>query len=200
MEIIPLITLKKRSALGYPKSFLKDIIKEIKEDEKIYFLDLDGIEKDKPNFCTYQRISSSCDMWVDFGPKDLGDVVDAVMAGANAITLRKSHWINIELSDIRDITENKIFTNIDFNNKDKYNFVDTDKQKLDGLVNFYSREEIESSFQNCDYFKTTVKKKPTFTYESNLKNITYWKGFGIKGLIVDFDKLEEFKKWNLKKK
>lgn len=200
MEIIPLITLKKRRILGYPKSFLKDILKEIKEDEKLYILDLDGIEKDKPNFCTYQRMSSSCDMWVDFCPKNLGDVVDAVMAGANAITLRKSIWSNIKLSDIKDITENKIFTKIDFENKGKYDFTDTDKQQLDGLVNFYSKEEIESSFQNCDYFKTTAKIKPTFTYESNLKNISYWKGFGVKGLIVDFDKLEEFKKWNLKRK
>jgi len=193
MEIVPLIKLKKRKILGYPKSFLKDILKEINEDEKIYILDLDGIEKDKPNFCTFQSLSDSYDLWVDFGPRNLGDVVDAVLAGANTITLRKSLWPNVELSDIKDITENEIFLNIDIGFKGKYDFKDMYKQQLDGFVNFYSREEIESSFQNSDYFKTIAKRKNTYIYELDLKNISFWKGFGIKGVLVDFEKFKEFK-------
>ena len=193
MEIIPLIKLKKRKILDYPKSYLKDISKEIDENEKIYILDFDGIDMNKPNLCTVQRLSSSYELWIDFGPKNLGDIVDAIMTGATAITLRKLLWPDIELSDIKDITENKIFTNIDFEYKGRYDFKDIYKEQIDGFVNFYSREEIESSFQNSDYFKTISKKKNIFTYESNLKNITYWKSFGIKGIIVDFDKYKEFK-------
>jgi len=200
MEIVPLIKLKKRKILGYPASFLKDILKEINEDEKIYILDLDGIEKDKPNFCTFQSLSDSYDLWVDFGPRNLGDVVDAVLAGANTITLRKSLWLNFELSDIKDITENEIFLNIDIGLKGKYDFKEMHKQQLDGFVNFYSKEEIKSNFQNCDYFKTIAKRKIVYIYELNLKNISFWKEFGIKGILVDFNKFKEFKKWNLKKK
>ena len=81
MELIPLIKLKKRKVIGFNKSDLKDILKDIKDDEKIYILDFDGIERDKPNFCTFQRISGSYELWVDFGPRNLGDVVDAVMYG-----------------------------------------------------------------------------------------------------------------------
>ncbi len=193
MEIIPLIKLKKRKILGHPESFLKDVLKEINENEKIYILDLDGIEKDKPNFCTFQRLSSSYDLWVDFGPRNLGDVVDAVMAGANTITLRKPLWSNIEISDIKDITENKIFTNVDFEYKGKYDFKDVHKQQIDGFVNFYTREKIESSFQDSDYLKTISMKKKIYTYESDLRNISYWKGFAIKGVLVDFDKIKEFR-------
>jgi hypothetical protein len=193
MEIIPLIKLKKRKILDYPKTFLKDIKDQIDQDEKVYILDFDGIDKNKPNLCTIQRFSSSFDLWVDFGPKNLGDVVDAVMAGATAITLRKPLWPNVELSDIKDITENKIFTNIDFEYKGKYDFKDMNRGQLDGFVNFYSKKDIESSFQNSDYFKTITKKKNIFTYESNSKNISYWKEFGIKGILVDFEKRKEFR-------
>ena len=193
MEIIPLIKLKKRKILDYPKSFLKDISNEIDENEKVYILDFDGIDKDKPNFCTVQRMASSYDLWFDFSPKNLGDVVDAVMAGAKAITLRKTQWPDIKISDIKDITDNEIYTNIDFDYKAKNGFIDMKIDQLDGFVNFYSRKEIESSFHNSDYFKIICKKNSIFTYESNLKNLSFWKGFGIKGILVDFDKYKEFK-------
>jgi len=193
MEIIPLIKLKKRKILDYPKSFLNDITNEIDDNEKVYILDFDGIDRNKPNLCTVQRLASSFDLWIDFGPKNLGDIVDAVMTGATTITLRKTLWPESELSDIKDITENKIFTNIDFEYKGKFDFKDIYKENLDGFVNFYTREEIESSFQNSDYFKTISNKKDIFTYESNLKNISYWKGYAVKGIFVDFDKYKEFK-------
>jgi hypothetical protein len=193
MEIIPLIKLKKRKILDYPKSFLKDISNEIDENEKVYILDFDGIDKDKPNFCTVQRMASSYDLWFDFCPKNLGDLVDAIMAGAKTITLRKSQWPNIKISDIKEITDNEIYTNVDFDYKGKNGFIDIKIDQLDGLVNFNSRREIESSFQNSDFFKTISKKNKIFTYESNIKNLAYWKGFGVKGILVDFDKYKEFK-------
>jgi len=193
MEIIPLIKLKKRKILDYQKSSLKEALKEIHENEKIYILDLDGIEKDKPNLCTFQRLSGSYDLWVDFGPKNIGDIVDAVMAGTTAITLREYLGSKIEISDIKDITENKIFTNIDFEYQSKYDFRDAHIQLSDGLVTFNTRELIESSFKNSDFFKTISMKKNIYIYDSELKNSAYWKRFGIKGLLVDFDKIKEFK-------
>ena len=193
MELIPLIKLKKRKVIGFNKSDLKDILKDIKDDEKIYILDFDGIERDKPNFCTFQRISGSYELWVDFGPRNLGDVVDAVMAGASSITLRKPLWSNIEASDIKDITENKIFTNIDLAYRGKYDFKEMYKPQIDGFVNFNTREEIDSSFQNSDYFKTLCMKKKIYTYETNIKNISYWKGYRISGVLIDIDKFKEFK-------
>jgi len=200
MEIIPLIKLKKQKVQGYPISFLKELLKNLEENEKIYILDLDGIEKDKPNLCTFQRLSGSYDLWVDFGPKNLGDIVDAVMAGANAITLRKLLWSNIEILDIKNITENEIFTNIDLNFQSDYDLKNINILLSDGFVNFNTRETIESNFKNSDYLKTISMKKKIYTYESDFKNISYWKGFDVKGILVDFDKINEVKKWNQKVK
>ncbi|KYK29779.1 hypothetical protein AYK20_00150 [Thermoplasmatales archaeon SG8-52-1] len=193
MENIPLIKLKKRKVLGHNNSSFKNILEKFNENEKIYILDFDGIEKNKPNLCTFQRLSHSYNLWVDFAPRNLGDVVDAVMAGATAITLRKPHWPNIEITDIKDITENEIYTNIDFEYKGKYDFREAYKHQIDGFVNFYTKEKIESNFQDSDYLKTIGMKNKIYTYESDIKNISYWKGFNIKGVLVDFDKIKEFK-------
>jgi uncharacterized protein related to proFAR isomerase len=193
MEIIPLIKLKKRKILGHFNSSPKEILKEIDENEKIYILDLDGIEKDKPNLCTFQKLSDSYDLWVDFGPRNIGDIVDAVMTGTTAMTLRMPLWSKIEISEIRNITENKIFTGIDFESQDKYDFGDLYIQLSDGLVTFNSRELIESSFKNSDFLKTIGMKQKIYTYESDFKNSYYWKRFGVNGLLVDLDKIKEFK-------
>ena len=68
---------------------LKDFLKLTEDKKKIYIFDMDGLEKDKPNLCTYQRLSSFVELWVDNGPRNIGDVVDSTMAGATDITLRK---------------------------------------------------------------------------------------------------------------
>ena len=189
MEIVPLIYVKNRKIhvekTSSPVS-LDGFLKQVDEEMKIYILDLDGIEKDKPNLCTYQRLSSSCDLWVDFGPRNLGDIVDATMAGATNITLRKNLWPQLFISDIKEITENKIYANIDF--AEDLSFYDAD-----GLVNFNSREEIERNFKYCDFFKRMTTKSKTYSYETDLKNRTYWERFSIEGLLVDINKLKEFK-------
>ena len=189
MDLIPLIRMKNRNIYPgqsqNPLSF-EEFLKKIDEDTKIYILDLDGIEKDKPNLCTYQRLSSSHNLWVDNGPRNLGDIVDAVTAGATDITLRINLCQKLNISDIKEISEDKIYTNIDFT--EDLSFFDTD-----GLVNFNTREEIETNFKYGEFFKKMILKSKIYSYESDLDNISYWKHFGIEGLLVDLNKLKEFK-------
>ena len=109
MEIIPLLTMKKRNIQN--KNY-KEILEKIGDDQLIYIYDLDGIEKDKPNLCTFQKLSKTHLLWIDSGPRDLGDVVDSFMSGVEAVTLRDDLWKNIFLENIREITENKIYSNI----------------------------------------------------------------------------------------
>jgi len=189
MDLIPLIYMKKREIYVEKTQSpitLKEFLKQVEGEKKIYIFDLDGIEKDKPNLCTYQRLSSSYDLWVDFGPRNLGDVVDATMAGATDITLRKNLCPQLYLSEIKEITENKIYENIDF--AEGLSFGDAD-----GLVNFNSREEIERDFKHSDFFKRMSLKNKIYSYETDLENRTYWERFGVEGLLVDINKLKELK-------
>jgi len=189
MDLIPLIYMKKRK-IHVEKTqspiTLKEFLKQVEGEKKIYIFDLDGIEKDKPNLCTYQRLSGSYELWVDNGPRNLRDIIDATMAGGTDITLRKNLCPQLYVSEIKEITENKIYENIDF--VEELSFGDAD-----GLVNFNSREEIERNFKHSDFLKRRGVKNKIYSYETDLKNRTYWVRFGVEGLLVDLNKLKEFK-------
>lgn len=188
MEVIPLIYIKNRNIyLEKDGSFisLKDFLQVAKENKRIYILDLDGIEKDKPNLCTFQKLSSFFELWVDFGPRDLGDFVDATMTGVTDLTLRKKLCPQLNITDIKELIENKIYSNFDFSEEISY-------ENLDGIVNFNSREEIESNYKYGSYLKNIGQNKIIYTYESELKNHAYWNNINLEGFLVNFNKIKEF--------
>ena len=189
MKFIPLIYMKDRKI--YPGKTsdpipIIDLLKQAEKIKKIYILDLDGIERDKPNLCTYQRLAGQIDFWVDSGPRDKGDIVDATMSGATDITLRKKLCPNLQVSEIKEISENKIYEKIDFTEEIPFS-------NIDGFVNFNRKEEIEDSFEFSDKLKRKSANNIIYSYENELKNLNYWKHFNVEGLLVDFNKLKEFK-------
>jgi uncharacterized protein related to proFAR isomerase len=191
MEIIPLITLKKRKIMEDTSS--GDVLKKIKDDSILYILDLDGIEKDNPNLCTFQRLSPLYELWVDFGPRDLGDVVDAFMAGATTITIRNRLCPQLSVSHIREISENKVYANIDLENINMLNIDDLFFYDSDGLVNLNNKAIIDQEFRYSDYLNNLKRKNKLYSYDSNPENLSFWKQYGTEGLLVNINKIEEFK-------
>lgn len=192
MEIIPIITLKNYNITN-PLISLENISQYVKEEEKIYILDLNGIEKDKPNLCIFQKLSSSYQLWVDCGPRNFGDIVDIFTTGATSVTIRKALFHSINISDIRDVSENKVYLNLDFQNFEKHANDDLLTEKYDGIVNFNTKEEIEQNFSLHEYIKKIVKQNKIYFYENDYKNYVFWERLGATGLLVDIDKLKEFK-------
>jgi len=189
MELIPLIHIKSRKIFPGKNDKIisfNELLDQITGEKKIYIFDFDGIEKDKPNLCTFQRLAGQIDFWVDSGPRDQGDVVDATLSGATDITLRRKISPQIQVESIKEITENKIYESVDF--AQDFTF-----EKTDGFVNFYRRKEIENNFKFSEFLKNKSLTSSIYTYESDVKNIPYWKKLNVKGLLVDLDKLEEFK-------
>jgi len=202
MEIIPLITLEKRIITDTDqKTTETKEIKQLKEDEKIYILDKDGIKKDKPNLCLFQSISNTYSLWIDSRPVELGDVMDSFMTGATTITIRKNLWSKIELEKIREITENEIFLEIDLKDIDDNNDKIDILEKADGIVIFNEKNMIESDVKYANFLRTISEKKKIYVYEKNKENMFYWANKGITGLLVDINNFEEFKKkWQLMQK
>ena len=189
MELIPLIHIKNRKIYLEKNSehvSLEDFLELKNENKRVYILDLDGIEKNKPNLCTFQRLSSFYELWVDFGPRNLGDFVDATMTGATDLTLRKKLCFKVNIIDIKELIENKIYINVDFSEEPYY-------ENLDGIVNFNSRDELESKYEFVSYLKKLGQNKKIYTYESDLANRSYWKNISVEGFLVDFNKIKEFK-------
>jgi len=199
MEIIPLVYIKDRKprleGKKYP-SILAEVLEQLDEGSSIYFLDADGIEKDKPNLCTYQRLPSRQNMWIDAGPRVLGDVVDVVMAGATTIIVRQNLWPKLDIERIKELTENEIYIGIDLKTQAK----DLNNVRLpsgiDGVVLLNNREEIEKEFKTADFARELIRrldKHKLYVYESNPENVYYWEKRGAVGLLVDINKIEGFK-------
>ena len=193
MEIIPLIHFRKRNILRQDSSKYKidGFLKNEDLPEKIYLLDHEGIEKNKPNLCTYQKLSKTIEIWVDTGPSDLGDVVDMVMAGATDITLRRQIWPNINLEKIREITESNLYLELSLKRQDKYNTKHPLLDDTDGLVILDNVKEKNTS---TELVKKLGRKYKIYIYETDQRNIDHWEELGVYGLIVNLDDLGEFKK------
>jgi len=189
MEIIPLIYVKNRKIYtekeGKPVS-LDEVLEQMDEEDSIYFLDIDGIEKNKPNLCTYQRITEKQDIWVDAGPRVLGDVVDLIMAGANRITIRNNLFPMEEIPNIKEVTENMIYTVVELRNEKERMFSFSPLPGVDGLVFFSDKKQIEMDFKTGELFRTLCNKYKVYAAEADRKNSSYWEKMGATGILLDF--------------
>ena len=190
MKIIPLIHIKnKKIVKSNDENFtkIKDYLNKY-EDEHIYILDHDGINKNKPNLCLLQKLSKKHQLWVDQGPKVLGDLVDSIIAGANNITIRRNLLPLSDLTNIKDLIENKIFLNIDPHNIEKElsnKFID-----FDGYI-LFCNNNISKDFRYKEYLKNLVKNNEIFVYTTDKANLRYLNKFDFEGFLIDIEKIEE---------
>ncbi|MEF8848566.1 MAG: hypothetical protein V5A68_05475 [Candidatus Thermoplasmatota archaeon] len=191
MDFIPIITMKNRDIYDKPNGNKLDLEKIIQEDlknqERIYVLDLDGIKRNKPNLCLYQKISYLKKLIVDIGPREMGDIVDAVISGVENIVIRKERWKNFDISAIKKVTENNILQKIDL---DKPVYSD----QPDGYILMENRKKIEESLKYRNYVKKISSNKTVYAYEKNPDNIHYWDGLNIDSLIIDLKNKDRFTK------
>ncbi len=190
MEIIPKITLKKRKMIADNEEIItaEKLNNLVKKDDLIYFYDLDGINRDRPNLCLFQKVAKSNEMWIDSGPRVLGDVVDLVMAGAARITLRKKVWLNLDISSVKEITESKIFIGIDSLTNEINTFDISIFSEVDGYVYFGNKSDFERDFKLSIKLKNLCKNTRLYVCENSEKNIPYWENMGITGILMDIKK------------
>jgi uncharacterized protein related to proFAR isomerase len=194
MKYIPLINLKKRKIIDSKskKNVSLSTILDNFKDKYIYILDHDGISRNKPNLCLYQKLSKNHKIWIDAGPQLIGDVVDIIIAGATVITIRKDLWREIYISDIKEYIETKIYTKLQIKNSKSHDFSSIITSDIDGLVILNKREDIEKDFKLEQYIKNICKKQEIYVYESNKNNVNYWNKLGVIGLLIDINKFEDF--------
>jgi len=171
-----------------------EILEHVDKDVNIYVLDTDGIEKDKPNLCLYRKLSKSHALWIDTGPRVLGDIVDVIMAGATNITIRNKLWQGPDVSCIKEITENKIYEGVDLKNQVQNNKEIGTLYDVDGWVVLDGKNQVGRDFKYGSFLKNLCIKHEVYAYERDSKNINYLKNMGITGILVDISKIKEFMK------
>ncbi len=113
--MIPIIYIKKKKIVDDNGRILKvskeigEVIKSLgKEYGEVYLVDIDGLEKNKADLNLYGKLSHDS-LWIDAGPRFLGDLVDLFVAGASKVTIR---WKMMDMQTMREarrICEGKIF-------------------------------------------------------------------------------------------
>jgi uncharacterized protein related to proFAR isomerase len=195
MKIIPLINIKKRKIvkLNYKNFENINVLLENYKDEYLYILDHDGILKNRPNLCAFQKLSKNHELWVDTGPRVIGDIVDSVIAGASIITIRKE-LINLnESSNINEILENDIYLNTSYFQKSG----EDNKIELDFLLPFSDQNKDALNLGDSNFDLNSIKNNNAFVYLPSKDDIQKIKKFDVEGYIIDIENIEEFKKFGI---
>jgi len=197
MKIIPLIYFQKRKIYAEKDGDVlspKELLTYVDKDTEIYVFDKDGVERDKPNLCLYPKLSEHLKIWVDAGPRVLGDVVDEVMAGATNITVRMHLWPKVDITAIQDLTENEIYAYIDLKSQNRQDVGLPFFEGFAGLTVFATKNQIEMNFRSRGILRQFRTKNSFYAYESDPKHVPYWEKLGAEGLLVEISKIKEFEK------
>ena len=183
MEVIPVLYLSSK----FKKQGTSTIhIKEVMKKERfttLYVVDERGIRKNEPQYEFYQRFSALYDLWVDTGPRDIGDVVDDIFSGAKTIIIREGLWRGDSLASIRELTGHDIFLALHVNKMETM----LERQPLfddaDGFILFVT-EPTRMSFFDESEINRLIEKKPVYVFDS-VNNERQWRQKEVKGLLQD---------------
>ena len=192
MDYIPIIKIKNRKIVNCHNNEIKNIKNLLKkyQDIPIYILDSDGIKKNKPNLCLLQKLSKKYKLWIDQGPRSLGDIVDSIIAGTENITVRLNLIEYDDLINIKEIIENKIYINVEETNVNELS--SSNNLNLDGYTMFLN-EKLLSNFKIIEYIKNFVKKNSSYIYIKNKSELDLLNKYDFKGFLSDIEKIEELK-------
>lgn len=193
MENIPLLHIKKRKIVNNKNIEISNIeyLLEDFKDKRIYLFDHDGLNKNKPNLCLYQKFSKYHNLWIDSGFRFIGDLYDSIIAGADSITIRKELWIDTEIEKLKDVTECKIYNNI--NNTNLPNRSNKLFENIDGYVILGDISFLKNNFQNSEFIKNLSKKIDVYIYYDETIEFSFYKKLNLSGLIIDIEHIKEFK-------
>jgi len=106
MDHHPYLRLTKGKLTTHTTTYtIRTLTKRLTANQPLYLLDDDGITANRPNYNTYQRLSTHADLWIDAGPRSLDDAIDLIMAGATTLVIRPSLWPTLDTTDILAITD-----------------------------------------------------------------------------------------------
>jgi hypothetical protein len=193
MENIPLLHIKKRKIVNHKNIEICNIEKLLEDfkDKRIYLYDHDGLNKNKPNLCLYQKFSKYHNLWIDAGFRFIGDLYDSIIAGADSITIRKELWTDTEIEKLKDITECKIYNNI--NSTNLPNRSNKLFEKIDGCVILGDIYFLKNNFQISEFIKNLSKKIDVYIYYDETIEFSFYKKLNLSGLIIDIEHIKEFK-------
>ncbi len=215
MEFIPALSLMKSKPVivedGEYRPYIKDgseldlqdILNELTGYDALYFLDLDGIEFDRPQTEPIRKMSTRKKVWVDIGARNSKGITDAFIAGADravistkTISSKEGIKNSIDLSD-------KLILSIDY--KDK--IISPSKEIRDmgvkGITQFCLDEGIDvivfTDLSDNKFQRRYLQLLPSGDYDLFVGGISHKRADALshpnlKGLILDLKEAIRYQK------
>jgi uncharacterized protein related to proFAR isomerase len=96
-----------------PKDFVEELVKRF--GRTVYLLDIDGIERNRPQYSLIKDLSKEAELWVDAGSRTSEGLIDVIIAGAEKAVLSTKRMADIdEMIAAVDVSD-KVMLGIDFN-------------------------------------------------------------------------------------
>lgn len=96
---------------------LRGAFKELKDFDRIYLLDIDGIESDKPQTELIRKATATKNIWVDIGARHAEGITDAFIAGADKAVLSTKTLLSFEEIERSIELSDELILSIDYDGK-----------------------------------------------------------------------------------
>ena len=176
-------------ALALSSNDLRDLLDRL-HGSIIYVFDEDGIKKNHPNVSLYQRLTDIAELWVDAGPRTVGDIVDDVFSGAKRLVIRPDLWNEIDLQSVVDLTENELMASYHSSDIQKGIPHDMVFSQAHGIVLQFDERSLHLDFKMNSIIKQICKTKPTYVLDLRKQQSEKWNAFDVAGAFIPLDLME----------
>ena len=193
MDVVPVVHLKQQILFKKKESAAIRALLDEQSLSSVYLYDELGILKNHPQVDFYQKLSKVYELWVDAGPRDVGDIVDTVFAGAKKIVLRPSSWVEPDVKKIRELTDHQLFCHydIDVSHREENMMHHIPDYDFDGIIVFVHGDWKKRRFAKEEKIKNLAKKENAFVYMPDNKDQGFWESIGFNGMLVDIELFPE---------
>lgn len=116
MRLYPILHVERAIRRRDRDEFIDDALELADRwDGALYIVDRPGLERNKPNIEVYQEMTRSSSLWLDTGAVNEEDVMDAVIIGADRLTVRWDRIWRLEVMlDTIEMVEEGFFVGLPF--------------------------------------------------------------------------------------
>ncbi|MGB9636714.1 MAG: hypothetical protein ACPL1Y_05645 [Thermoplasmata archaeon] len=163
--------------------FFDKLSANIADIDTIYIVDMDGFDEGTPQLDLLSEISDMLSIWVEANSKNVDDVSDILVAGADIAVLNLKNLALDEIQKICEETQSVAFLIDDVN---------PEREKLDYLTKLAREEKCEVILRCAgeipSFLENYLKEIPVYLDGGGMADVDLrWKKINIAGTIKELD-------------
>lgn len=180
-----------------------DAIGEVSDYDKMLFLDIDGIEHNRPQVDIIRKASTRKELWADVGARNAEGVTDAFIAGADKVILSTKTIASLEAIEESIEMSDDLILSIDYKNGLISPSPEIKQMGITEITEFCIKEGIEkiifSDLSDERFDDDVLRKLPTGDYQLYLggvalNNMDYVRHDNVESFLMGFEEAVRYQK------